>query len=936
MTRHPARIALALTAAMLLVGLPAFAQDGEDPEGDVPAEPDYEIVNPQPIEEVAAEYPTDAFDADVQADVYLQIDIGEDGLVSNIIPVEILYYTYDADGYLIEEVGDITADTWGFVPNAVAAMEQFVFEPAILFDAENPEGLVIPVQVVWRIGFVIDVEEIIREVDVDEDYETDDPDGDPTDAPDEEVLAVDADGPVNFEGRLLERGTRRPMADFVIEITHTSPDSGLTAEAVTDSDGRFSFRGLPEGTWEVVIEETEYYPYSSTEEIDRRLVTEVTYYVERELYGDNVSRTTTEAPDREVTRRVIEVSEIQRIPGNNNDAIRVVQNLPGVARASFGGGDVIVRGSAPEDTRFFVDGMNLPLLYHFGGLRSTLPSEMLSQITLYPGAYPAEYGRATGGIVAVELNAPLDDQYNGYIDVNLFETGVFFQGPIVDGVTFQAGARRSYIDAILRPLADTLELNFTTAPRYWDYQLKLDFRVVEDHDFVLFYFTSDDLLDLVLQDESELPPDQRGGVRIFTGFQSVIAGVESRFSEDVTNEFRVQLSIPRFEFNVGTDLFFDLTVWQMNWRDTLEWRASETVTWRGGIDIAHGVADISLRLPRPPVEGEEAVDFESQEVLEQSVNQDFYEPAAFTELDLRPIEPLQIVPGLRTDYNRVLDQWSLDVRLAVRYTVLEDLVLKAGFGTFHQPPTPDQTDEVFGNPELRFEEAIHYVLGTEYQITDYLDLNAELFYKDLNNLVSRSEDVVTGDDGEERAEIYNNGGIGRVFGAELMLRHQLANNFFGWFAYTVSRSERLDDGEDEWRLFDFDQSHIFTVLGTYNLPRNWSVGARFRLVSGNPTTPIIGSVFDADNDTYVRVPGESNSIRQPLFHQLDIRIDKQWIYNWSTLTWYLDLQNVYNQMNQEDVAFSYDYSEQADITGLPIIPAFGLRWEFRSNVVASE
>jgi hypothetical protein len=147
-------------------------------------------------------------------------------------------------------------------------------------------------------------------------------------------------------------------------------------------------------------------------------------------------------------------------------------------------------------------------------------------------------------------------------------------------------------------------------------------------------------------------------------------------------------------------------------------------------------------------------------------------------------------------------------------------------------------------------------------------------------------------------------------------------------AYTISRSERLDAGVDAWRLFDFDQTHILTILGTYNLPKNWSVGARFRLVSGNPATPLLGGAFDVDSNSYVRAAGRANSIRQPAFHQLDVRVDKRWVYNRWMLNLYLDLQNAYNRRNQEDVAYSYDFEESAPFTGLPIIPSFGIRAEF--------
>jgi hypothetical protein len=113
-----------------------------------------------------------------------------------------------------------------------------------------------------------------------------------------------------------------------------------------------------------------------------------------------------------------------------------------------------------------------------------------------------------------------------------------------------------------------------------------------------------------------------------------------------------------------------------------------------------------------------------------------------------------------------------------------------------------------------------------------------------------------------------------------------------------------------------------------DLPRNWRIAGRFRFVTGNPLTPVTGSTFDADNDAYVPIRGPYYSERVGPFYQLDIRVDKKWIYNRMILTAYLDLQNATNRKNVESVSYAYDYSKRTDVTGLPIIPSLGLKGEF--------
>jgi hypothetical protein len=175
---------------------------------------------------------------------------------------------------------------------------------------------------------------------------------------------------------------------------------------------------------------------------------------------------------------------------------------------------------------------------------------------------------------------------------------------------------------------------------------------------------------------------------------------------------------------------------------------------------------------------------------------------------------------------------------------------------------------------------------------------------------------------------FNNGGKGRVMGMEVLIRHQLSNNFSGWLSYTLSKAERKDFGREAYRLFDFDQTHILTLVGNYQLPRNWSIGGRFRLVSGDLYTPRAGSVYNSDRGIYEAIPGAANSERMPPFHQLDVRIDKRWIFDNWTFTAYLDIQNAYNRANPEGYRYNFDSSEKKVRSGLPIVPVVGIKGEF--------
>ena len=161
-----------------------------------------------------------------------------------------------------------------------------------------------------------------------------------------------------------------------------------------------------------------------------------------------------------------------------------------------------------------------------------------------------------------------------------------------------------------------------------------------------------------------------------------------------------------------------------------------------------------------------------------------------------------------------------------------------------------------------------------------------------------------------------------------LTRYRFGSYVWGWVAYTLSRAERRDEPGEDFRLFDFDQTHILTVVASGKLPWGLELGIRFRYVTGNPETPVERAVFDADTGVYSPVYGAANTTRVPDFLQLDVRLDKEWLFDtWRLLT-YIEIQNATNRMNPEGLRYNYDYSESDVVGGLPIIPGFGIKGVF--------
>ena len=173
--------------------------------------------------------------------------------------------------------------------------------------------------------------------------------------------------------------------------------------------------------------------------------------------------------------------------------------------------------------------------------------------------------------------------------------------------------------------------------------------------------------------------------------------------------------------------------------------------------------------------------------------------------------------------------------------------------------------------------------------------------------------------------LYGNQGLGTILGMELLIKWKPDSRFFGWLAYTLSRSTRRNaPGLPEY-LAQYDQTHNLTMLGSYRLGRGWELGARYRIISGPLVTPVTSALYAADAAAYTELTGPPFSRRLPLFHQLDVRIDKGWQFHDWRLSAYLELINVYSNAAKEALDYNYNFTQTQYQNGLPFIPNLGIR-----------
>jgi outer membrane receptor protein involved in Fe transport len=619
-------------------------------------------------------------------------------------------------------------------------------------------------------------------------------------------------------------------------------------------------------------------------------------------------------------RQDLSRKEITRIPGTRGDALTAVRSLPGVANAVGGGsgpGLVVIRGAAPEDSKITIDGVEVPVLYHFFGLQSVLPSEFIENIEFLPGGFGAEEGRATGGVINVVTRSEAAPDTSGFAELSFINVAGFVQTPLTKKLTLTVAARRSIIDFIL-PAVVPDTVSFTTAPQYYDGQLRLDWRRGEGDRVSLLAFTSFDLLSLISEEIDPNNPEFTGGFNQETSFtRAILQWSKSRgkwsnrlVGSAGTNGFRVE---------IGEDRYIKVDQQTLEVRDDVTYQPHPRVKMRAGAEARWNPRDVSVKFPAQPSEGEPPPqNFGTLPLVEFNQEIGNSVAGAYLAADAKLADKTTLTAGGRFDYYDHITATTFLPRLQLTQGIGKDLTVRGAIGQYSRGFDFGESIPTNIDPE----RANQYVVGAEVKMNDQISVSNSVFY------TSRSELLVQDPLMEETnpLDAYVNRGTGRSYGVEYLLKAK-TGNFFGWLSYTYSRSDRVDGPMRARRLFDFDQTHNLIAVASWTLGK-WELGGRWQYSTGQPTTPVIGSVYLSDINAFIPLYGEVNSERIETAHSMDLRVDRKWKFKSWELSAYIDITNVYAHARVLGYSYNYDFSEREAFKELPFVPALGVRGTF--------
>lgn len=725
-------------------------------------------------------------------------------------------------------------------------------------------------------------------------------------------------------GTVVDGATGMPVPGALVAIGAN--------EAATDDDGHFRVTDVPFGRVDVVVIADGYRAYFGSARVGADLMVRL----DAEAGTAEVIHVSGRVPSGAPLH--LDTQAIRNQPGAGNDVLRALQSLPGVARTPFGLGGLALRGTAPRDTKVYLDGIEIPLLYHFGGIASFLPTGAVDEVTLEPGGASVRYGRGLGGVAVVTSRTGRGDRWRMGGEISLIHAAAIAEGPGPLKGGWLVGVRRSYFDAI----EEAAQLDLTLAPRYADAQVRWE---SGDGRWMAILIGSDDKLRL-LRD-----PNDSGGGGIDT------SNVKSF---DYTSQF-ARLGVRYRAVHGATSLTIlpSVGIDDVNARanhDNIDkgmHKTSIPLSLRGELATALAGGTLSLgvdggwqrhsydMINTPPPS---PMDPSPDMVVHRSLSRWVADAGAWIEQSWFVAgDKIELRPGLRGDHFGLSDQWTLDPRIAIREELPHGLTLTQSLGRYHAPPLVTDFDPVFGDRVMLGSSATQVAVGLKAIIGDDKEISATTYYQDLEELpvdAISSATPTSANGGTESGGLlgisrelvdtqfgsysYREAiGSGHTYGLELIARKNVGR-WTGWIAYTYGRSYRNNPAKDDLvHPYVLDQPHSLTLIGSTALGKRWRIGGRVRYTTGNPYTPVAAAYLDASGD-WVAVDGALLSRRLPDFFQLDLRVDRSWQGAWGTWNLYIDIQNVINRANAEGLTYSDDYGKRSYTNGLPIFPSIGV------------
>lgn len=738
----------------------------------------------------------------------------------------------------------------------------------------------------------------------------------------------------SITGFIVDKSTQQPLEGASIKL------DGTNKGAVADSLGKFRIANIPVKSYNIEISKIGY----KTIVLYNIVINsgnENNYAIELEQAATSLTEVVIKTNKRTARAATLETplsvqrltsEEIKSNPGGNFDISKVIQTLPGVGGGQQGGSfrnDIIIRGGAPNENVFYLDGIEVPVINHFqtqgssGGPQGILNVSFIEDVKLSSSAFDARYDNALSSVFQFKQKNGNPNQFQGNFRLSATEAALTLEGPLSKNkkTTFLASARRSYLELLFKAL------DLPIRPNYWDFQTKITHQINKKTTLTFLGIGAIDKFRFAAPKEAT--PEKLYSINSNVLVNQWNYTIGASLKRNIPNGFW-NLALSRTDFNNDIEKYEDnqnpsaanksLDIVSAEKETKLRFDVNKN---RNGWKIAYGAStqladytNTTFNVIRKEIrDGSGTIIQPAISVNFDSPLKTFLRLGAFVQAGKRFADDrLGISAGIRTDMNTFTSDGmnglqTLSPRISLSYVLADKWTWNSSAGIYYKIPPYTilgfaDNNNVLVNKNTKYQRSNHYTTGFEYLPNDGLRFTIEGFYKKYSQVpVSVRNGISLANLGTDFTllgnEAVTTNGKGKAYGVEFFVQKKLTNKFFGILSYTFYRS--LYAGIDEkFVASSWDNQHLLSVTWGYKFPRNWELGLKFRYQGGAPYTPFdetLSRLNYLSQGVGTLNYAQLNSNRLSGFNSSDVRIDKKWNFRKTTIDLFLDVTNWYVAKN---------------------------------------
>ena len=730
----------------------------------------------------------------------------------------------------------------------------------------------------------------------------------------------------SIHGKVIDQKTRHgiPYANVYIE-------GNIHTGTATDSIGRFQITNAKPGIHRLVVSCIGYKDKLTSE----YMVSARTPFIEVELEEDaqmlgevtispSPLRRTTESP---VSLFVIGVQDIEKIPGANRDISRVVRSFPGVSFSPVGyRNDLIVRGGGPSENRYFMDGIEIPNINHFstqgasGGPVGIINSDLVREINFYTGAFPANRSGALSSVLDFSLFNGNPERQDFKATLGASEVSLSGNGHFSEKTTYLFSARQSYLQFMFKLLG----LPFL--PNYIDGQFKIKSRLSEKHELTFLGLGGIDRMKLNTSEKGDETEFLLSYLPVVHQDTYTLGGTYKHYAGAHTQSFFLSHSYlnNRMTKYVNNDESSEenlmLRLRSSEQKTSLRFENRSSIgkwVWKQGAEVNY--AQYTNHTVQRFFTNNQA------SWIDYQTDFGFWSWGGFISTDYTsPNQKFTTSIGVRTDASNFPQMRNplkqLSPRISANYTFDEHWSVAGNAGIYYELPPYTalgfkDNEGNFVNHDLKYQRVVSGSVGINWRPTRQLIFSLEGFYKRYSDMplciVDNIPLACKGNDyGIFGNEALVSSAQGRAYGVELLAKWHIPDKINASASLTLYQSEYRNNKNSPYLPSAWDNRYILNMSCVWDLPRQWSLGAKLSMVGGSPYTPYdieksaLVEAWNAQGRPYYDY-GLYNTERLSSFAQLDLRIDKNYYFKQWRLGWYVSIQNVTgSKLKQQDAFLS--------------------------------